>query len=389
MKKIFRFTAPALFVLYVLSFVFTFSSSLPNYISSTFLAGLTSEQATGIIYVFCAIATIIVFVFMPQLFRKYGNYKLTLYLCILTFFALLGITFSKNAYVIILCFIVSYITTTLISLCLDVFIEHNSFNFDTGRIRSFYLTAINIAYLFSPWLSGLLIGTSSYWKVFLAATAVMIPTTLLVSYNLKGFKDPEYSNLKFLATVRDVRANKDIRSIFASSFLLNFFFAWMVIYTPLYLNKYIGFSWVTIGAMFTIMLVPFVFIQVPAGELADKKYGEKEMLSIGFVIMAISCALIPLVGGKSFLIWAILLCMTRIGAALVQVMSDTYFFKKIGEKNVDIITMYRLMSLVAYGVAPLVAIVFLWYFKIQYIFFALGFLMLFGLRYSVAIIDTK
>ena len=65
----------------------------------------------------------------------------------------------------------------------------------------------------------------------------MIPTTLLVSYNLKNFKDPEYSDLKFFATVRDVRANKYIRSIFASSFLLNFFFAWMVIYSPLYLKN--------------------------------------------------------------------------------------------------------------------------------------------------------
>lgn len=389
MNKLFRITTPTLFILYVLSFIFTFSSSLPNYASSTFLAGLTSEQATGIIYAICSVVTIAAFVFMPRLFRKYGNYRLTLWLCILTFLALFGITFSKNVYVIILCFIASYVTITLISLCLDVFIEHNSLDVDTGEIRSLYLTAINIAYLLSPWLSGLLIGTNAYWKVFLAATAVMIPTTLLVSYNLKNFKDPEYSDLKFFATVRDVRANKDIRSIFASSFLLNFFFAWMVIYTPLYLNKYIGFSWVTIGAMFTIMLVPFVFIQIPAGELADRKYGEKEMLSIGFVVMAVSCALIPLVGGKSFWIWAILLFVGRTGAALVQVMSDTYFFKKIGERNVDVITMYRLMSLLAYGIAPLIAIVFLWYFKIQYIFFALGFLMLFGLRYSVAIRDTK
>ena len=217
----------------------------------------------------------------------------------------------------------------------------------------------------------------------------MLPMMLVISYNLKDFKDPEYSDFKFFSAVREVWINKDIRSIFASNFLLNFFFAWMVIYTPLYLNKYVGFSWLTIGAIFTIMLVPFIFIQVPAGELADKKYGEKEMLSIGFIVMAISTALIPLIGGASFWIWAILLFSTRIGAALVQVMCDTYFFKKIGEKNIDMITMYRLMSPLAYVAGPLVAIVFLLHFKIEYLFFLLGFLMLFGLRYTLALRDTK
>ena len=389
MKKLFQFNWSALFVLYVLSFIVTFSSSLPNYISSTFLSGLTSEQLTGFIFALCSALTLVVFIYTPALFRKYGNYKLTLFLCAITFAALFGITFSKNIFIILVCFVASYISTSVITLCLDIFIEHNSTNTNTGEVRSFYLTAVNLAWLISPWLSGLLVGTDSFWKVYLAATAVMIPTMLIVSYNLKGFKDPEYSELKLKGTVREIWNNKNIRSIFVSNFLLQFFFAWMMIYTPIYLNKYIGFDWVSIGIIFTFMLAPFVFIQAPAGELADRKFGEKEILSAGFIVMAISTALISIVNNKSFLIWVILLFLTRIGAAMVQVMSDTYFFKSIGEKNINIITMYRFMAPLAYAIAPIVAIIFLMYFKIGYIFFALGFLMLFGLRYSLAIVDTK
>lgn len=389
MKKIFRFSQPALFILYVLGFIFTFSTSLPYYVESSFLSGLTNEQIAGFIFAICSILTLVVFVFTPKLFRKFGNYKLTLYLCIITFISLLGIVFSKNIYIILSGFILSYIAITVIGLCMDVFVEHNSTNIDTGRIRSFYLTAVNFAWLLSPWLSGLLVGISSYSKAFLAAALIMIPTMFLISYNLKDFKDPKYDEINFLNTIKEVRADRNIKSIFAVNFLLQFFFAWMMIYTPLYLNKYIGFSWLSIGTMFTIMLLPFVFIQVPAGELADKKYGEKEILSTGFIIMAISTAIIPLVGDMNFLIWALLLFMTRIGAAMVQVMSDTYFFKNIGEKNINVITMYRFMSPLAYAIAPLVAIAFLLYFRIGYLFFMLGFLMLFGLRYSLAIKDTK
>jgi len=389
MKKLFQFNWSALFVLYVLSFIFTFSSSLPNYISSTFLSGLTSEQLAGSIFALCSTLTLIVFIYAPTLFRKYGNYKLTLFLCAITFAALFGITFSRNILVTLACFVISYISTSVITLCLDVFIEHNSTNTNTGEVRSFYLTAVNLAWLISPWLSGLLVGTDSFWKVYLAATAVMIPTMFIISYNLKGFKDPEYSELKLRGTIHEICDNKNIRSIFASNFLLQFFFAWMMIYMPIYLNKYIGFDWFTIGIIFTIMLAPFVFIQAPAGELADRKFGEKEILSAGFIMMAISTVLISLVNNKSFWVWVILLFCTRIGAAMVQVMSDTYFFKSIGEKNINIITMYRFMAPLAYAVAPIIAIVFLIYFKIGYIFFVLGFLMLFGLRYSLAIVDTK
>ncbi len=390
MKKIFSLISqPALFVLYVLGFIFTFSTSLPYYVESSFLSGLTNEQITGFIFAICSILTLVVFAFAPKLFRKFGNYKLTMYLCAITFISLLGIVFSKNIYAILSGFILSYIAITTIGLCMDVFVEHNSTNIDTGRIRSFYLTAVNLAWLLSPWLSGLLVGVASYSKVFFAAALVMIPTMFMISYNLKNFKDPEYSEIRFLGTIREVWNNKNIKCIFATNFLLQFFFAWMMIYTPLYLNKYVGFNWITIGTIFTIMLLPFVFIQVPAGELADKKYGEKEMLSIGFIIMTISTALIPLISNKSFLIWAILLFLTRIGAAIVQLMSDTYFFKSIGEKNINVITMYRFMSPLAYAIAPLLAILFLLYFNIGYIFFLLGFLMLFGLRYSLAIRDTK
>lgn len=389
MKNIFIFGRSTLFVLYAVNFVFTLASSLPTYVSSSFLAGLTSEQATGFIYAICSVLTLIALVFTPYLFRRFGNYRLTLYLSVITFISFFGIAFSGNASVIIVCFIANWVVTTIMSLCLDLFVEHNSLDENTGKIRSLYLTAGNLAWLASPWISGLLVGTDAYWKVFLAATAVMIPATLLISYNLKGFKDPEYEDLKFFKTIRSVWQNRNMRCIFAASFLLSFFFAWMTIYTPIYLNRYVGFSWVQIGLIFTIMLLPFIFIQAPAGAFADKKYGEKEMLSIGFVIMAISAALIPFIGGKNFWVWALLLFATRIGASIVQVMTDTYFFKNIGEKNVSTITLYRFMFPLAYVVAPLIAVLFLLYFSISSIFFALGFLMLFGLRYSVAIQDTK
>ena len=52
------------------------------------------------------------------------------------------------------------------------------------------------------------------------------------------------------------------------------------------------------------MLLPFLFFQLPLGHLADKKYGEKEILIIGFVVMGATTMLIPYIGTASLIFWA-------------------------------------------------------------------------------------
>ncbi|MBU6370937.1 MAG: MFS transporter [Patescibacteria group bacterium] len=389
MKNIFRLGNAALFVLYALSFIFTFSSSLPSYVSSTFLAGFSSEQAVGIIYMAAAAATIAAFLAMPTLFRWLGNYRLTLSLAALTCVTLFGVAFAQNPFLVVTSFVISYAASTMMSLCLDVFIQHYSDNADTGRIRSTNLTAVNLAWLVSPWLSALLVGTAAYWKTFFAAAVVMIPTIFLVIYNFRSFKDPVYTDVRLGDAANEVEGDVNLRSIAAVSFLLNIFFASMIIYTPIYLHTYVGFSWADIGVMFTIMLIPFVLVQLPAGELADLVFGEKELLALGFAVMAVSTVLIPFIHGRQLVLWAAILFVTRIGAAIVQAMADTYFFKHVGEKNVGAITVYRLMPPVAYVLGPLLAIVFLLIFPMRNLFFLVAFLMLFGIGYSVSLRDTR
>ena len=59
-------------------------------------------------------------------------------------------------------------------------------------------------------------------------------------------------------------------------------YAWMVIYTPLHMLD-LGFTWEEIGQIFTIMLIPFVLVEYPAGWLADKYIGETEMMSADLI----------------------------------------------------------------------------------------------------------
>jgi len=278
---------------------------------------------------------------------------------------------------------------TVIYFNLDIFIEHDSSDIKTGRIRSIYLTSINLAWLLSPWIAGVIVNEYFYRRIYFVVALLMIPIILIVFRDLKNFKDPEYKTFNIMETFKDSSLTKNIKNIAFSSFLLQFFYAWMIIYTPIYLNQYIGFDWKTIGIIFSIMLLPFILIEIPAGYLADKKFGEKETLTIGFIIMGISTAIIPLISNNNIIFWALILFMTRVGAAMVEVMSDTYFFKNVTDENLNIINLYRTVTPIAYITAPIMTSILLFFMPLGSMFYILGLLMFFGLRYSLAIKDTK
>jgi MFS family permease len=115
------------------------------------------------------------------------------------------------------------------------------------------------------------------------------------------------------------------------------------------------FSWQEIGSIFTFMLLPFVFIQYPLGYLADKRYGEKEMLLISLVIAIISTGAIAMLTSENIAWWMFVLFVSRIGIAGLEVLKDTYFYRQIGADDVDIIAFFRtampLASIVATALA--------------------------------------
>jgi MFS family permease len=164
----------------------------------------------------------------------------------------------------------------------------------------------------------------------------------------------------------------------------------MVIYTPIYLATRMNFSWGEIGSILGIMLLPFIFLQFPLGEIADRRFGEKEILVIGFIITAISTgALSFLAPGTSLLVWAAILFATRIGAAAIEIMTETYFFKKIESSDTSLISFFRYTKPLSFVIGAAGASAFLAFADMKYMFLTLGIIMLSGIYFAVMIEDTK
>jgi MFS family permease len=224
--------------------------------------------------------------------------------------------------------------------------------------------------------------------MYAASGMLLIPVTLLVFFGLREVKDPPYRKLPFWKGFAEIWSNPDIKGIMLIDFLLQFFYAWMIIYTPLYLYNTIGFSWTAIGVIFTVMLIPFPVLGAPLGRLADW-HGEKRILTAGFIVMAISTGAIAFITDHNWAVWAVLLFFTRVGAASVEVMIETYFFKHVNAADANIISFSRMVRPIAYVVSPVVATILFLVFDTKGLFLFLGLLMLYGVRYTLSLKDTR
>ncbi len=376
--------------IYVATILLSFHYVFVVYINSNFLDGFFGEKLIGFLYAIGSLINIAAFFYISRILEKIRNYRLLLVLVVLEIAALVGLALSHNIYLIGALFIIHHAINPIMLFSLDVFLERLSSDNKTGSIRGTFLTIINTTFVFSPLLVGIILGSGENFPlIYLISSGFLLPFFYVIYKNFRNLPHKPYKEIDIKATVRAFTHNKNVRNIFIVSFLLQFFYAWMTIYTPLYLHTVIGFSLKDIGIIFSIMLLPFIIFQIPLGELADKKLGEKEILSIGIVVMALSTIALSFIASKNLALWAVLLFLTRIGASAVEIMTESYFFKQVDGTDTNLISFFRNARPLSYILGPLVASIFLTIVSSQYLFLILGILMLLGLRYTLTLKDTR
>lgn len=376
-------------LLYVANFVLSFHLYFVVYINSSFLSTFIEERFVGTIYIIASILGIVALLIVSNLLRKFGNYHLLLYFAIAELLIFLGLAFLNTVVFILPIFIVYLALYPLILYNLDIFIE--SFikkENTTGSIRGAFLTITNTALILAPLVAGFILTNGDFGKIYLISSLFLIPF-LLIIVRFRNFKDPVYHNLNIKETFLCVKNDKKMYNIFMSHFLMRFFFSWMVIYMPIYLTQHIGFTWAEFGILTFIVLLPFALLEWPAGRIADKFIGEKELLSVGFIIVAFFISFVSFIETTDFLFWVAVLFAVRIGASLIEIMTESYFFKHVGGDDNSTISFFRITRPVAYILGPIVATVALQFLDFQYIWLILGIITLYGLRYSLTLEDTR
>jgi MFS family permease len=375
-------------IIYLIVIAFNLHEAIFAYISSSFLAQFIGIKNVGFIFTGASLLLICSFIIIRPILKKFGNYHSFLAVVLLEIIALLLLSFSTSATVLITFYIIGHIMRGLAYFHLDIFLEDLSIDKDTGKIRGVYLTVSSFSYIIGPTLAGVILTNTDYWKVFLSSAVILLPVVFISLRYLSRFKDPEYKEINFIKTAKRILTNHNLFSLFIIHSLLKFFYAWVVLYIPFYLITNIGFSVSETTFIIAIALTAFVILEYPLGYIADRYLGEKEFLILGFIIISISTALLSFITEANFWVWAVALFSTRIGASMIEVMNETYFFKKINSSDINVLGFFRILGPLAYTVAPLIASILLMIIDIRFLFLILGAIMLYGVKHSLALKDT-
>jgi len=376
--------------IYFLNFLLALSWALPSYVESSYLGQFVSVQYIGLVLAAATAAILPVALFYPYLIQRHGNYHIMQIGLLSTILLLLALFCARSGWAAILLFIVYYIPASLLAINIDVFLEDVSDDRHTGKIRSNLLLAANIAWVCSPLIMGWIAANGNYGNVFLAAALALLPATCILLYQSKILRDRyRYFSRPPSELLSVIVKNPNLSKIFLLALALRFFYFIMVMYIPLHLHQNLGFSWTTIGWVLTVMLVPFLIIQPPAGRIADRYLGEQEMMIAGFVIMAVSTFIIFFTTSLNPLWWAALLFFTRVGAALVEAMQESYFFKQVDRRDVDLINLYRNVGSAGWLLGATFAFIVLLFLPFAFLFLLLALVMVIALWPALTLCDTK
>ncbi|MFA7285883.1 MAG: MFS transporter [Candidatus Paceibacterota bacterium] len=376
-------------IIYLAGFLFTIPLALTSYINSSLLEQYIHQDYVGLLYVSGSIVAILGMLRMPNILNRFGLRKSAIIFSSISFLSLIFLSFSKIAILVVPAFLIYFIVNFFLTAIIDIFIEDLSSKHDIGTFRGLYLSLVSISWVLSQVISGSIIAKSSFLGIYLFSGLFILLVLVLFITNLHNFVDLKYKKVAVKNTLIRVWKNKDILKIYLINLNLRLFYSWMIIYMTLYLHENIGFSFSEIGTIYAIMLTPFVFLSYPLGHLSDKM-GEKKMLIYGFVFITFATLVIPFIESKTIWLFALVLFISRIGAATIEVMSESYFFKNITEEDVDEIAFFRNTGPMSFIIGPALATISIIYIPdFSYIFFLLGVILLVGMLIAFRLRDIK
>jgi MFS family permease len=380
-----------LVVSYLLTLLYALHYGIPLYATSSYLHQYFSSSTVSLLYMLGSIAALIGSMSVAKYMRKFHTYGFTVGLVVAEIIITIAFGVTQTPFLLGLFFIAHFLLQTLLYVCLNVFIESFSKHAETGSIRGLFLTLLNIGILISPVIGGTILSVSSFPMLYIVASCMLVPFIFLIHTYLYHIQEPAYESIDMLQALRLAWRNKNIRAALIAEFTVQCFYAVMIIYSPIYLAT-LGISLaVYMGIIMPFALIPLVVLPYELGYLADKKYGEKELLIGGLLILALTVFLFVIVAVPNVTIWILILLASRIGAACVETMAFTYYFKKIGPEDASLTALFSntlsfatiTVGAVGIAIGPMLVD------RPQLMFIILGCAILWSISYVLPMRDTR
>jgi len=379
-------------ILFVGNFFFSLFTALTIYILLPFLSSFMPSAYTGLVVAAGGLIAVVSFPFLPGLVARYGAQQLALIFAIAEMIALFALAAAPGAVAGSLLIIIAITLQPFISYELDLLLEATDGEKETmGRVRTIFLTAWNSGALAAPLLLGaLLVNSDEYGRIFIAAAAMLIPfVVLFAARSLPKVVPPKLSHMR--DTLSCIAHDRDLAAVTFAHFLLYLFYIWAPLYVPVYLHDVLGIPWSSLGWMFSVMLIPYALLEYPAGWIADQVLGDKELMFAGFLIAGSALAAMSFLSSASSLVLIlVLLVASRIGAALIESMTEGHFFRRVSKNDINSMSIFRGIWPLANVIGPIVASLILFFGNYQVLFTLTGgFIVIAGITATFLIKDFR
>ncbi|MBC7981888.1 MFS transporter, partial [Candidatus Parcubacteria bacterium] len=324
-----------------------------------YIFGLTTNEVI-LIYGISAFFGISVYLLILRLGIS-ENIKKNIYLATIIEFVCLILMYyfsiHLHTYAFIALFIIHNLITPYIMFNLDSLFEAYTNIKDRGRGRGIYLTMWNIPFVIVP----LIISALSVTKlpiVYITSSFLLIPFLYIIFHSIKN---PDPSDLQILASKHDTvfeqlkaffRDSLDRKAFIAQS-ILRLYYGIITVLLPIYLHSIFLFDWDKIGLILAAMTAPFVLIQIPFGNMEDAQHNEKGLFKIGLAITCIFTIMTLFISpameqNTSFLLISASLFFAHIGCSLIEISTESMFYKHVTERDYTALLMFRMARILPY-----------------------------------------
>ncbi|KKR21204.1 MAG: tetracycline resistance protein [Parcubacteria group bacterium GW2011_GWE2_39_37] len=352
---------------YGLSILVGLSQALIIYVASSYFKDLSGREDVSIYYLSSYLVVLIALLNLHKFFKRLGKVTVFCFSILAQVISLVVLIFSDSNLLGLISLVAYLISDGLIIVAMDVILESFSSEKEAGRVRGSYMTIFNAGFIIGPLLSTYIISNYDYVGLFGLVLLIKVLVFALALSGLKDFNSHFVQKETVLNLFKKVIKHKNLLRIYYVSFALEFFYAMMIVYSPIYLRE-LGISWQDIGFIFAFMLVPFLILEYPIGWLADKKWGEKEMIVFFLMWIAITSGSIYFIDSVNIWLWVVVLFATRIAAAALSLLRDSYFYKKIDGKDMDLIDFFRTAMPMSFIIGAVLSALCLMFFPVKGIF---------------------
>lgn len=187
------------------------------------------------------------------------------------------------------------------------------------QVLGYATSAMTTASIFVPLLGGW-VG-SYHWKLAFCIYGVSLPIALCAALMLQEFNDSEASTLnrKMGTQLINVIKQPQVIRLFITLALAAAIVYAVVIYTPVYLKETIGADAKLNGIVLTARAIGATVVSALAASWLGRRLGRNLTIALGFVLMALMLATIPVLNEISLILYAAVFFGVGFGVAVPNI----------------------------------------------------------------------